>query len=753
MSKIRSTWQKTDINQLAEFLYLATLAFYLLKALFDTTLFYIPWPGDYDIVLFIITCGVVMLKAGCSRTLNGLSLLFCAVMVIAFGIAWWHTAYNYLFLLYIPVHIIGAMDVDYKKILRIAFWINAGTLALAFIGSCSGVVRDLSYEVASTHRHSFGIVYPTDFAARIFFLLLAGWVLYENAHIIVSVLTVIFWAWFINYFCRARCSGIALFLLIAAILYEYFFCKKELVGRLPIRIIDRFCVWSTPIFAMCMIGFSLIYDENIHWMAALDNMVTQRLSLSKEAINQYGFTLFGTAFAQEGAGGTTAYNFFYNFLDSSYVLIVLRYGVIVFGLLLTLAVYQNRIVLSRNHRKLLLAGVLVGVHGIVEHHMPEINYNIFIILPFAAFPPSNEAEEKLQSRKGKVWWKRCLPTLVGIGVLLLLAPLAMRYTRTLVCLLGYHEPEKHIVFLAWCFIAAVTILRFIYRVKKLWRWYPGERIEVRNVAGLILLTVLMLVFAATSTQTLLDGETQYAVTIQNEKQILEDVLASCERDVALYVSDVPGLYKEKMKQVTDRFLPVEVCDLEKGDVILIAPIEEELNNLFQSGYYFGQLSSDHGIYTNTREIIDKLNAMGIGMTDYYSVYSPIDMWDVAAANNLAVNENGGLFVSGPGMSIGHGPWISLSRGRYSIIFDIQLTRADSYEIGVAKVTSDSGRTWWEGREVTWADFDENGHGIIRFDIGFWCDVNNAEFLFLANDQIDMIVNSIECRKTGSLKEE
>lgn len=749
MNKARNVWEKTDISQLTEFLYLITLGLYLVKLSFDTTMFTIPWPRDYEMVLLVITNGVVLVRLGYDRKCKGLRWLFCAVMAAAFGLSWRHTAFSYGFLLYIPALVIGAMDLDYKKILKASFTIDFATLALAFIASCSGAVRDLSYEAGLRYRHSFGIVYPTDFAARTFYLLLAAWILFDNIYIIVSIFTVIFSAWFIFYFCQARCSGTMILLLAVCMAYEYF-TRKGASRKLPVRIIDRLCVWCAPVCAVFMICLSLFYTENVQWMQALDGLLTQRLSLSNQAINQHGFTFFGTAFAQEGQGGTTAYNFFYNFVDSSYVLIILRYGIAVFVLFLVMAVYQGMAALRANHRKLLLAGALVALHSAIEHHMPEVNYNIFLLLPFSVSSPPDNLAAAGRQWDWKTGWKKILSAAVGASVVFAAAPWLMRHGRTLVHLLEYHKNENGIHFILWCLAIGAAIWALAHNMKKMPLCHTRRKIRFRNVAGLALSAFALLLIFVISGETIQGGKEKYAAAIEGEKHILEGIFQECGQDIALYISDVPSLYKEEMAFVTDRVLPVEACDLEKKNVILITPIEKELNNLIQSGYYFGSLSDLHGIYTNSKEVMEYLNRAGIGMTDYYSVRAPVDMYAIAETNNLIINEDGSLFLSGREMSISRGPWISLSKGNYYIAFDIQLTRADSYELGVARVTTDNGRTWWEGRDITWADFDENGHGIISFEVSFWCDVNNAEFILLANDQIDMFVNNIEWRKTGRL---
>lgn len=750
MIKLAERWEKTDKNRIMEILYLVVLGLYLLKLSLDTTMFYTPWPEDYEVIIFILTCGVVMLKIGYSQKCQGLRWLFCVIMGIVFGLSWWHTEYNYLFLLYIPVLITGAIDVDYKKILKISFWINFGTLALAFWGSCAGAILDLSYEAEEGYRHSFGIVYTTDFAARVFYLLVIGWVLFENVNIIVSLLSAAFFTWFIYYYCQGKCGVITLILFMAAMIYEYAARNGKLLKKIPIRVIDKLITWSAPICALCIFFLSFIYDESIGWISRINNILTNRLMLANRAIDNYGFTFLGTAFEQRGAGGRTAYSLLYNFIDSSYVLIVLRYGCIVFFILLALMVYQSRIALKNNQRKLLLAIMLVAVHSIVEHHLPEVNYNIFLILPFSAVKllPSDErvkASAKIKGLKLKIW----LPILAAVVMLLLTAPMMISYIRTLVHLLEYYEYGNNIYFILWSLIIAAAIIIFIYTMVKIIVSRAHIKIGVSKVIGLAMPIIVIFAVIINSGKILQKGMDEYTITINREKQIIEKIIEACGGDITLYVEDVPSLYKRQIASVSDKLLPIETCDMTDKGVVLIIPIEKESDNLLGSGYYFGELSDIHGVYTNDKRAISTLEAMGVGMTDYYSVLNEVDMQAMADANGLDMSDDGGLLLSGSEKSIYHGPWIILTQGKYIIEFDLELLNyTDNYQ-GFARITTNNGETLWTKRDITVENFDENGHGVISFEVNFWCDIENTEFILIANDGTEIKVNSIDFRKVSN----
>ena len=98
-------------------LYLAVLALYLLKAFFDTALFSVPWPMYYDELVRLTALAVVLLREGYRTEGRGILWFFCIAVGGIFALSWIHT--GYAFLLDIPLLMLGAFDIPYKKILKV----------------------------------------------------------------------------------------------------------------------------------------------------------------------------------------------------------------------------------------------------------------------------------------------------------------------------------------------------------------------------------------------------------------------------------------------------------------------------------------------------------------------------------------------------------------------------------------------------------------------------------------------------------
>ena len=136
----------------------------------------------------------------------------CMVLALYFS--------SYAIILVCLVMVAGSKDVSFEKILQTYLLIIGGIMLLAFVASLLGVIENLQYETTSRGiRNSFGIVYTTDFAAHVFYLILTFFYLKgENLRYYHYILTLGICG-LVYYFCNARLdsASIALVVLLFAL--------------------------------------------------------------------------------------------------------------------------------------------------------------------------------------------------------------------------------------------------------------------------------------------------------------------------------------------------------------------------------------------------------------------------------------------------------------------------------------------------------------------------------------------------------
>ena len=136
------------------------------------------------------------------------------------------------------------------------------------------------------------------------------------------------------------------------------------------------------VLAALSIIFTSIYSDGNNIWEKLDDTLLARLKLGKRAFTEYGIKIFGQRIEMIGNGGSLELKGEYFFLDSSYVNILMIWGIaflIVVLILFGYACYRNRKDLYFQY-----AIALIAVNCVIAHHLMDIAYNPFMLAVFAA---------------------------------------------------------------------------------------------------------------------------------------------------------------------------------------------------------------------------------------------------------------------------------------------------------------------------------------------------------------------------------
>jgi hypothetical protein len=280
--------------------------------------------------------------------------------------------------------ILGAKNVPFKKLLQIYCAISGTLIIITVITSQTGLVENLIYE-RNGQRISFGFNYPTDFAAHIFYMVLAYCYLRKGYLTNLELMGILGLSIFSYHYCGARTNAICLLLTFIVFLYlknRYFNRSRNYVLN---KIFSRLLVFSIPISALCIVILTFLYQANQNdvILTSINNLLSNRLCWNIVGLERYGIHLYGSIFKMIGLGGSTTPPNEYFFLDSSYILILLRYGVMVFVTTMVISVFSSLRAERQKDITLLLIISLIAIQSLVEHHLLDIAYNPFLFLIFS----------------------------------------------------------------------------------------------------------------------------------------------------------------------------------------------------------------------------------------------------------------------------------------------------------------------------------------------------------------------------------
>lgn len=341
------------------------------KVLFDISTVYMC-VRVYMLELIVIKCIYID-----QYKLKELAIIATIVLLGAFSTIMSQRAalFEYIILL------IGAYKVDPKRIAKAYLAVAVPFIVCALIASKAGLIIDytITRRESELVRHSFGIVYTTDFAAHIFYIVLAWLYVKREKMNIRDLIIIMIVIYFIDRNCNARLAE-GMLLISGILFYIYDHKSRFFESKLFYRIVQ------ISGFAFTVIVFALahLYDISNPLMVYIDEtFFNGRFYIAKRVIGMYGLSLFGQKITMQGDGYKTYVydtNLGTTYIDSAYLQIGLLYGfVFLLIILIAISIYSKRCYLSGNTR-LLLVIFLVLCSCLHNQYLVLIAYNPFMVM-------------------------------------------------------------------------------------------------------------------------------------------------------------------------------------------------------------------------------------------------------------------------------------------------------------------------------------------------------------------------------------
>ena len=295
------------------------------------------------------------------------------------------------------IFVLGARNVDFKRIIKIYFYVGMLLLAFVVISAMGGLIRNLVYRRDMTNivRQSFGIAYPTDFAAHVLYLILAYAYLkfgkikwYDYAVFLAAAV-------FLVKFSDARLSAYAIILSIPVL----WIGQRAQTDHLLSRFIASF-YWTVPILsAYLVIIASYFFTPSNKILTKVNNASSGRLFLGHKAISEYGFSMFGKQIIEHGWGGANGLKMSQNapanyfFVDSSFLRMTILYGIIMAIIILLAMTKISWESFQKGSFALASIIVIVSVSAMVEQRLLDLAYDPFLIALLANVYTQHKAED------------------------------------------------------------------------------------------------------------------------------------------------------------------------------------------------------------------------------------------------------------------------------------------------------------------------------------------------------------------------
>ncbi|WP_370831243.1 hypothetical protein [Clostridium sp.] len=263
------------------------------------------------------------------------------------------------------VTIIGLKNISYKRILYLTFIIRSFIFTSLITLSLSGIIENVTVNhwrdgVGIVNRYGLGYDHPNLLHTNLFILvILFIYIFYEKLNIAcyIGILTINLLIY------NFSVSRTGLFAIILAVLITVLLKRKLISNRVfydICKIVIPLCVLFTIITAFGYKKFDLIKK--------IDRIFSGRIYYSSYFLSSYKWNAFGRNLVGDN-----------NLLDNGYVVLIINYGIIIFGLYI---LGYHKIVkrfIAYNMNKELLMIILFSIYGVTEGYIPNIFLNLSLI--------------------------------------------------------------------------------------------------------------------------------------------------------------------------------------------------------------------------------------------------------------------------------------------------------------------------------------------------------------------------------------
>lgn len=275
------------------------------------------------------------------------------------------------------IFILGASNENFDRILKVFVYIATIILVITIIGYMFGLVPDGQFERGEVVRHTFGYRHPTDFVQLIVYIFLADMylALKDNKSILGRVILYFGMGIFTLIECGSRLGSGTIFLLIPSIFILKY--GKKYMNRKWIKVVERY------IFLLCtcisIFVMNLFMRSPNAFLQNLNAWTSYRLTNTEMGINFFGYTLWG----QNIYSTINQYFSGWFYIDSSYYIFLLQYGII---LLVLIEIGYIRVIKNCQENKnyiLPFICLIIALDSLIDQQFYLLEYNVFLMLPFA----------------------------------------------------------------------------------------------------------------------------------------------------------------------------------------------------------------------------------------------------------------------------------------------------------------------------------------------------------------------------------
>ena len=348
---------------------------YLVFSLLSTTLFFINIVSIYNYLVAMFLFLLAVNEVACEKQ-SKRSICF-AVIIAILCISIFHSAEKREIINFVTtlVFVYCARGMNYKSIAKTTIVIDMMVLFTVIVSSQVGIVENYVFDISIRSRECLGFQYTLYPATILGNVLLLELFLHKNNlpwKKIIPYAILVYWMYQKT---NARLTTAISFCCILIGITTKITHGKIVRTRL-IQVLN--CL-SYPVCATISIYFAYTYKAS-GWELRLNTLLGQRLRLMREAVSNYGVSLFGQEIQWIGSGldyhGQLS-TLEYNYVDNIYIKLLVQFGILFFVFYIIGFTVLQIVLCKRNMHCLALIISILAAHGLIDDLTLWLYFNTF----------------------------------------------------------------------------------------------------------------------------------------------------------------------------------------------------------------------------------------------------------------------------------------------------------------------------------------------------------------------------------------
>lgn len=378
-----SNEQRSKLGPLTlETFYMLLVVFlYLCWRIFQLSLLGNIAAGTPDTVIHFVLLGALVLGDLCfNHTYKQDSLFALALFVLAIAVK---VCSDSTTLIDLVILVWCCRNVPFKYIAAISIVSILFTSILLFLFSQFGLILDYVWDPGTRNRHGFGFLYCTTLS-HLYLNITLLWIYLRRSELrAIEYLIILVFDILIYAYTDSRNS----FLLVIVSLLLCLLLKRKMNASTIRRAGSVFAAWIFPICALISLIASIFYDPTNQIWQQINGLLSNRLAQTHATLFHYGvlpfgqdLPLIGHSITYDGVLESSTGTFDSNFVDNSYMSIMVNLGWVTWIVIVLLFFFLGRKAALQGDKYLVLILFMIAIHALLDPQLIEPIFNTFVFL-------------------------------------------------------------------------------------------------------------------------------------------------------------------------------------------------------------------------------------------------------------------------------------------------------------------------------------------------------------------------------------